>query len=80
MAKKGQTKLKLLYIKDYLEKYSDENHPVSAEALQTMLENKGIECERKSIYSDIQTLRDYGMEIFRVRVPENGYYLASREF
>lgn len=80
MAKKGQTKLKLLYIKDYLEKYSDENHPVSAEALQTMLENKGIECERKSIYSDIQTLRDYGMEIFRVRAPENGYYLVSREF
>ncbi len=80
MAKKGQTKLKLLYIKDYLEKYSDEDHPVSAETLETMLKNKGIECERKSIYSDVQTLRDYGMEIFRVRIPENGYYLASREF
>lgn len=80
MAKKGQTKLKLLYIKDFLEKFSDENHPVSAEILQEMLENNGIKCERKSIYSDIQTLRDYGMEIFRVRIPENGYYLASREF
>lgn len=45
-----------------------------------MLLNHGIECERKSIYSDIQTLEDYGMEILRVRTPENGYYLASREF
>ncbi len=77
---KGQTKLKLLYIKDYLEKYSDENHPVSAEILQQMLERNGIVCERKSIYSDVQALRDYGMEIFRVRAPGNGYYLASREF
>lgn len=80
MSNKGQTKLKLLYIKDYLERYSDEDHPVSARSLQTMLSNHGIECERKSIYSDIQTLEDYGMEIFRVRTPENGYYLGSREF
>ena len=80
MANKGQTKLKLLYIKDYLEHYSDEEHPISARAIQTMLENKGIECERKSIYSDIQTLEDYGMEILRVRTPENGYYLGTREF
>lgn len=80
MSKRGQTKLKLLYIKDYLEEFSDENNPVSADELQVMLEKNGIECERKSIYSDIQTLREYGMEIFRVRTPENGYYLASREF
>ena len=80
MSNKGQTKLKLLYIKDYLERYSDEEHPVSARSLLTMLENKGIECERKSIYSDIQTLEDYGMEILRARAPKNGYYLASREF
>lgn len=80
MSNKGQTKLKLLYIKDYLEHHSDEEHPVSAQTLQTMLSNHGIECERKSIYSDIQTLEDYGMEILRVRTPENGYYLGSREF
>lgn len=80
MAKKGSTKLKLLYIKDYLERFSDEDHPVSAENLQEMLEKNGIECERKSIYSDVQALRDYGMEIFRVKSPVNGYYLASRNF
>lgn len=80
MAKRGKTKLKLLYIKDYLEKYSDEDHPISAEVLHDMLEKNGIECERKSIYSDVQTLREYGLEIFKVRVPENGYYLGTRDF
>lgn len=80
MAGKGATKLKLLYIKDYLEKHSDENRPVSADELMDMLETHGITCERKSIYSDVQTLRDYDLEIFRVKSPANGYYLASRDF
>lgn len=76
----AKTKLKLLYIKDYLEKYSDENNPVSADELLEMLSEKGIACERKSIYSDVQALRDYGADIFRVRVPKNGYYIGTREF
>lgn len=80
MALKGATKLKLLFIKDFLEKHSDENKPVSADELLEMLEEKGIVCERKSVYSDVQALRDYDMEIFTVKAPRNGYYLASREF
>ena len=42
MADKGYTKLKLLYIKDYLEKNSDEDHPVSVEILTDMLQEKGM--------------------------------------
>ena len=80
MAGKGATKLKLLYIKDYLERYSDENHPVGGEELLAMLEEKGITCERKAVYSDVQTLRDADYEIFRVKAPKNGYYLATRTF
>ena len=40
MAGKGATKLKLLYIKDYLERYSDETNPVGGEEL-LRLENTG---------------------------------------
>ena len=78
--KSKKTKLKLLYIKDYLYKYSDENNPVSADELSDMLLEKEIECERKSIYSDVQALRDYGSDIFRVRAPKNGYYIGERTF
>lgn len=80
MAGKGNTKLKLLYIKDYLERHSDELHPVGGEELLGMLAEKGITCERKAVYSDVQTLRDADYEVFRVKAPKNGYYLATRTF
>ena len=60
MADKGYTKLKLLYVKDFLDKQSDEEHPVSVEDINEMLLSKEIECERKSIYSDVKTLKEYG--------------------
>ena len=77
---KGKGKLKLLLILQYLEQHSDETHPVSTEELTAMLLEHGIECERKSIYSDIQTLRDFGLEVLRVKSPCNGYQLMTRTF
>lgn len=80
MADKGKGKLKLLLILQHLQRCSDETHPVSTEALTEMLLEHGIECERKSIYSDIQTLRDFGLNILRVKSPCNGYQLMTRTF
>ncbi len=77
---KGKGKLKLLLILQYLQKHSDESHPVSTEELTGMLQEHGIACERKSIYSDIQTLRDFGLEVLRVKSPCNGYQLMTRTF
>ena len=56
MPKSDNQKLKLLYIRDYLERNSNEEHPVGAQELIDMLSNHGIDCERKSIYSDIRAL------------------------
>lgn len=80
MKDRGYTKLKLLYIKDFLEKNSDEDHPVSVERISEMLEEKGIECERKSIYSDVKTLKEYGTDIASVKRPASGYAVLSRDF
>lgn len=80
MADKGYTKLKLLYVKDFLDKQSDEEHPVSVEDINEMLLAKEIECERKSIYSDVKTLKEYGMDILSVRQPKTGYCVCSRDF
>ena len=77
---KGKGKLKLMYILQYLQDKSDENHPVSTEELMEMLQERGIACERKSIYSDVQTLRDAGLDILRVKAPSNGYELCTRTF
>ena len=80
MPRNPYQKLKLLYIKDYLERYSDEEHPVSVRELIAHLEKNGVSAERKSVYDDIECLRDFGLDIVNVKGKQNGYYLASREF
>ncbi|MDD3242920.1 MAG: WYL domain-containing protein [Eubacteriales bacterium] len=77
MAKSSNQKLKLLYLRQYLEQQSDETHPVSMQAMLEWLRANGICAERKSIYDDIDTLRLFGMDIVHVR---EGYYLAQRPF
>lgn len=81
MSRSDNQKLKILYIRDYLEKNSHEDHPVRAQELIDMLErDHNILCERKTIYSDISALMDYGMEIVSIPGKNGGYYLASRNF
>ena len=80
MPKSDNQKLKLLHIRDYLERNSDEKHPVGAQELIDMLSRRGIDCERKSIYSDIQALQDFGIDILNRRGKNGGYYIASRNF
>lgn len=80
MPKSDNQKLTLLYILDYLERESDESHPVNADALIAMLAQHRIQCERKTIYSDIAVLQDYGVDIVTRRGKGGGYYIASRIF
>ena len=81
MAKTDNQKLKILYILDYLQKNSHQEHPVRAAELQDMLSQQhNIACERKTIYSDIAALQDYGVDIVSLPGKGGGYYIASRNF
>ena len=52
-----------------------------AAELLTMLEQQhNIVCERKTIYSDIAALQDYGVDIVSIPGKNGGYYIASRNF
>lgn len=73
-------KQKILYILDYLRHHTDENHCVSTAQILDHLAANGIKAERKSIYSDIETLCDYGFDIVHGNGSGNGYRLISREF
>lgn len=53
---------------------------MTASELGEELSKAGISANRKSIYSDIEVLRSYGMDILNVFVPKRGYYLATRSF
>ena len=48
--------------------------PVTMQEILAKLEEQGIRAERKSIYDDMETLRDFGMDIHYRRGREGGYY------
>ncbi len=80
MAGKKDSKLKLLFIKDILEKYSDEENILNAGDIAQYLSDFGIDCERKSIYKDIDVLIEYGLDIIKTSKPKTGWFIASRDF
>ncbi len=76
-----EQKLKPIYIMDYLLRSSDENHPVTMKQIIAHLESHGIPAERKSVYSDIDALRSYGLDIVQsVSGKTTGYFIGERSF
>ena len=81
MPKSDNQKLKIFYILDYLKENSHQDHPVRAAELLSMLEHQhNIVCDRKTVYSDIAALQDYGVDIVSIPGKNGGYYIASRNF
>ena len=81
MARSSFQKLKILYEMEYLLRNSDEEHPVSVARLIAELDSHGISAERKSIYDDIECLREFGLDILQSGAGKSsGYYVASRDF
>lgn len=60
---------------------TDENHPLTGNQLIEMLSADGIKAERKTIYDDIATLCDSGLNIETTKKGHsNAYYLGERLF
>ena len=77
MSKTSNQKRKLLYVMKALLERTDEAHPMSMPQLLEWLEAQGISAERKSVYDDLEVLRDFGLDV--VKGP-GGYYIGQREF
>lgn len=77
MAKGANQKLKILYLLEMLMKETDEEHPMTMKDIIESLAALGVSAERKSIYSDLEALRQFGAD---VENSSKGYYIASREF
>lgn len=80
MSKNINQKQKLLYIKQMLEEETDEEHGLTVSDMIERLKKYGIETERKSIYDDIDCLRNFGMDIQLKRGRRFMYYLGNRPF
>jgi len=81
MAKGANQKLKLLYLmRIFLEK-TDETHWITMPEILSALERYGITAERKSIYTDIEGLRQFGLDIIGEQEGKTfRYYIGSRQF
>ncbi len=80
MSKSQNQKLKLLYMMKFFLDESDEEHGVTTQQIIAYLDKNGISAERKSIYSDIEALDSFGMNIIKRSARPTQYCLVSRQF
>lgn len=76
MAKSMNQKAKILYLEKILHG-TDETHPCTMQEILGRLQEYGISAERKSIYDDMEVLRDFGMDIKFKRGKSTGYYVIG---
>ena len=74
-------KLKILYLMKILLEKTDETHSITMREILESLEAYGVSAERKSIYSDIENLRSYGLDIIGEKEDKAySYRVVSRQF
>ena len=76
----GNQKLKILYLLKIFYEYTDDEHTLTINEIIEKLKLYGISAERKSLYSDIEALRKFGLDIPDYEPETHGYYLGEREF
>lgn len=79
MTRVANQRQKILWMLKILMDHTDEAHGLNAEQMIAKLESHGISAERKSIYRDIEELKEFGFDILQNKAV-GGYYLATREF
>ena len=63
MAKSANQKTKLLRLWQLLLRQTDEDHPITVAQIIEELARYDIKAERKSIYDDLESLRQLGLDV-----------------
>ena len=80
MPKGTNQKRKLMVLARFLQKHSDEEHPLTLGQLQEELERWNAPAERKSIYDDMEQLRQLGLDVQTRRGVGGGWFIGQRDF
>ena len=81
MAKSENQKQKILVLLDLFKSKTDEEHGVTTSDIIYYLAEHGIKAERKTVYADLNTLKEYGYELSKAKKDGNYYYtLLDRDF
>ena len=81
MKKADNQKLKMLYLAKILFEQTDERHGITMPRIINALNGYGIQADRKTLYTDIAELKNFGLNI---EMRKEGkffiYHLVSRDF
>ena len=81
MAKSSNQKMKLIYLMKIMLEMTDEEHSITIKEIIDILNSYGINAERKSLYDDIENLRNYGIDIEGVQEERAYHYrVVNRQF
>ncbi len=80
MSKTLNYKRKLPILAKLLLERSDEDHPISRQEMQEELARWGLSAERKSLYDDMEQLRELGLDVQARRGRGGGWYIGQRDF
>lgn len=80
MAKSANQKRKLLILSRLLERQTDEEHPVTVQDMIAELARWDIAAERKSIYADMEELRQMGVDVQCRKGKAGGWFIGTRDF
>lgn len=78
---RNNQKLKIMYLMKILMEYTDDEHSLTMQEIVDYLAGYNVTCERKSLYNDIEQLRNYGIDVIGVQKNRNYYYhIGQRQF
>ena len=80
MPKSANQKRKLLVLYRFLLARTDDDHPVTVQEMQDELTRWDISAERKSIYNDMEELRQLGVDVQSRKGKHAGWFIGQREF
>ena len=81
MAKGANQKLKLLYLSKIFHEQTDEEHGLTMPQIIEKLAEYDVNADRKTLYTDFEELRRFGLDIISEHVGHNTFYsLVTREF
>lgn len=80
MSKSFNQKAKLLCLSCILLRKTDEDHPLTVPQIIEELARQDIKAERKSIYDDLEALRQFGLDIQSRRGKTSGWFVGARDF
>lgn len=74
----SENQQRILLLLQLLLEQTDENHYISVADILQFWEGHSIHGNRKNVYSDIQLLMDFGVDIICIRNMQNRYFIGSR--